>query len=620
MCVCISVLLYANISRAYDQTDSHYWYDVLMFDDVNSSTLVRKFNMGETPSVSIMDIGWFMNFYSLYDGEAKFPESIMCDDTDYKIVSTENYCFYRLFQKEHGALELPSGLRYLGSFNFYDFYLNRLELPDNLEVISSNSFSHGSIDEIVFGKTLNRIDNSCFITLSISSISFNNSLRSIGSSSFVNLEKLKELILPESLKKVGTGCFTNIKSLEFVSLPKSSANLALVNCFNACPNIKVIECASEVAPSFSNSFVDVNKDECIVKVPVGCKDAYLSSELWKDFRIEEADIEIAIPDTQVSTELAIGENRFTVRSMGNDSSGAIVEDCLITESDELSIESDFLLPDKIAIGCNEYNITAIASSVISGQKAKSIDMPEFLFYIDNGNFNDFSELEDLNFKSGVAYIGASCFNRLSSLASLKLPEYLHSIAGNCFNYGAWESVEFPKTLSYVGNGCFRNNSRLKTVVLNENLLSIGKNLFNGCDNLTTVRLSMPPSAKEEQSIEECFNECPAIEEIYFDTPYVRLVNSFKDVDKSQCVLYVPEGTLESFQKIYPEFVNIREFKSDKWDNDNSVVSEIMTEDESNLKYYNLSGIRINDINTLNKGEMYILNTPTGTQKRIKTHY
>lgn len=287
---------------AYDEIDPTYWYDGLMFDDPNSIALFRKFNLGENPSVSIMDISWFLGSYSRYDGRTIFPNSVLYEGVNYDVVATENYCFYRLIPGNGNEFRLPSGLRYLGSRNFNDCSLTRLEFPNELEVISSNSFSNGSVNEIILGNDLNRIDNSCFNSFNISSITFNSALRYIGSNSFVNIEGLTDIILPESLKEIVSGCFRNIKSLEHVYLPKGISNFELKNCFNGCPNLKRIDCAATLPPVLVNSFADVDKNECIIRVPIGSKEAYLSSESWKDFRIEEADIVIAIPDTQESAE------------------------------------------------------------------------------------------------------------------------------------------------------------------------------------------------------------------------------------------------------------------------------------------------------------------------------
>lgn len=619
--LCISSILMGglNICMAYNEIDPTYWYDGLMFDDPNSNALLRKFNMGENPSVSIMDISWFLDSYSRYDGQTIFPKSVLYEGVDYDVVATENYCFYKLLQGNGDELRLPSGLRYLGSKNFYDCSLTRLELPNELEVISSNSFSNGGIDEIILGNDLNRIDNSCFSSFYISSITFNSALRYIGSNSFVNIEGLTEIILPESLKKIVSGCFRNIKSLEHVYLPKGISNFELNNCFNGCPNLKQIDCAATLPPVLVNSFADVNKNECIIRVPIGSKEAYLSSESWKDFKIEEADIEIAIPDTQETAELTIGNRVYSVRTAGDGSIYAIIDDSVMIETEGQSSEEEFTIPEKLTIGAKEYEVTAIGSSVITDLKATRAKLPEDLFRIDGGNFNNFTELEQLSFGTELAYIGANCFNGLSSLETLELPKYLHSIERNCFNDGRWESVEFPETLTYIDNNCFRDNSNLKTVALNANILSIGKNLFNGCQNLQTVRLSMPNSATYDEAIEECFNECPSITEIYFENPYVRLVNSFNDVDKSLCVLYVPEGTLETFKSLYPEFQNIQEFKSDKWGNDDSGVAEITFEDDSYIEYYDVLGTRLNNINLLKKGEIYIKKTSTGTSKNIKAN-
>ena len=107
----------------------------------------------------------------------------------------------------------------------------------------------------------------------------------------------------------------------------------------------------------------------------------------------------------------------------------------------------------------------------------------------------------------------------------------------------------------MGNGCFQACQSYVWANLPECLRSMGEECFNDCPNLNLV--SLPWS---EINMKGCFNGCPSISriEVLAPDPYTFPENSFRDVDRNNCVLSVPEGSEDKYRNAegWKEFLNI----------------------------------------------------------------
>ena len=96
---------------------------------------------------------------------------------------------------------------------------------------------------------------------------------------------LKELVIGDNVKKCGHEAFGASRNLQKVTLPANQAELRRQYIFNCDDGIKEIHCRSSVPyladESLFNGFV--NYDNCILYVPVGTKQSYANSEVWKNF-------------------------------------------------------------------------------------------------------------------------------------------------------------------------------------------------------------------------------------------------------------------------------------------------------------------------------------------------
>ena len=96
---------------------------------------------------------------------------------------------------------------------------------------------------------------------------------------------LKELVIGDNVAICGHEAFGASRNLQKVTLPANQAELRRQYIFNCDDGIMEIHCRSSVPyladESLFNGFV--NYDNCILYVPVGTKQSYANSEVWKNF-------------------------------------------------------------------------------------------------------------------------------------------------------------------------------------------------------------------------------------------------------------------------------------------------------------------------------------------------
>ena len=85
-----------------------------------------------------------------------------------------------------------------------------------------------------------------------------------------------------------------------------------------------------------------------------------------------------------------------------------------------------------------------------------------------------------------------------------------------------QKVVFENGVTSIGTSAFANCATLKTLVLSKDVKKIYENAFYNCENLTAI-----------------YNYRPTPSNIYS--------NTFSGVDKFECILYVPDGSIEMYK-------------------------------------------------------------------------
>lgn len=110
---------------------------------------------------------------------------------------------------------------------------------------------------------------------------------------------------------------------------------------------------------------------------------------------------------------------------------------------------------------------------------------------------------------------------------------------------ALQELNLKDALLYTIESCrFRDCKNLTYLVLPDVLQRIEKEAFYGCTGLTTISL---PAGLEY--IYAAFPDCTGLTSIYANMPTpLHDANSFYGLDKSNCYLYVPKGSLDAYRQ------------------------------------------------------------------------
>jgi len=241
----------------------------------------------------------------------------------------------------------------------------------------------------------------------------------------------------------------------------------------------------------------------------------------------------------------------SVKSIGNNN----LKECPLLE--EISVDPDNTVYDsrdncnaliktstnELIAGCNTSFIPITVESI--ADKAffklnglKTATLPPSVTSVGAQAFANCSALEHVSVEGTLSLLGASAFSCCYSLREVQLCEGLQYISLNCFEYcTSLTAISIPQSVNVIDSCAFLYCTRLKSVNLGENLRRIGGRAFMNCSSLATINSFIPVP----QSV-----TCGR---------YV-----FDGVDKSKCMLFVPEGTRSLYQALSPwsDFFNIGE--------------------------------------------------------------
>lgn len=175
--------------------------------------------------------------------------------------------------------------------------LKKLYLGRNI----TRSYSHfrtGTLNEVIIGDLVTEIPKSFFWgCYNLTKIEIGKAVSTIGANAFLGCIRLSEITIPESVTSLGNDVF------------KDCNNLVQINSMNPIP------------PQItSTTFDGVDKEECILYVPIGCVTTYWLHPYWEEFfNIKEKDF----PSTSISNTLS-DSGSISIQKIDN---GIIINGC-----------------------------------------------------------------------------------------------------------------------------------------------------------------------------------------------------------------------------------------------------------------------------------------------------
>ena len=165
----------------------------------------------------------------------------------------------------------------------------------------------------------------------------------------------------------------------------------------------------------------------------------------------------------------------------------------------------------------------------------------------NPVFEGCDALTTLNIGNNVTNIPDNVFCGCSGIASVTIPNSVTQIGNSAFRgCSGITSLIIGNSVTTIGSEAFQGCSSLKSLVIPESVTSISLYAFSGCSNITS--LTIPESVTSIGS--RAFSGCSGLTTIINRNSIpVKISDTvFDGVNKTSCVLKVPSGSVELYQK------------------------------------------------------------------------
>ncbi len=490
------------------------------------------------------------------------------------------------------SLVIPSTVEQIGASAFGGCSsLKTLSLAQGLKVICNRAFhSCGNLLEVTIPQGTERIENGAFYgCMSMTDIHLPQSLKTIGNFAFEACNSLTVVEIPDQVTTLGGRAFYECEKLTSVKL---SDNITEIGdwTFTRCRRLKDINIPKnlkrlgEYALFWCSSIEELNLPSTLTDISNA---ALFGCQGLKSITVEEGNPKYLSDNgvlfNHAKTSLMLFPAQCDMTSYDVPSTVTNIATCAFSGS---RLER-LTLPQALK---------TIGGSVFSGMtKLESITIPPSVTTIGSGAFKGCPCLKEIEIPASVQSIGTSAFAENTALVKAHLPEGLKRIEGwlfdGCTNLN---EVNMPVGLNYIGMAAFRDCSSLPAFHIPQGVTSIDAYAFQGCS--TPTALTIPEKVEDVgwdaflgcRGLEEVtiggsvtalkggtFYECDNIKQVwsYIENPFDvndytiiehdNLVRGkcFPDEVTNSAVLYVPQGTTESYRSKtgWRDFIAIREF-------------------------------------------------------------
>ncbi len=242
-----------NINNCVAETDSR------IFDGCTS---LEKFEVAESNQAYSTSDGVLFSkdmttLVAFPHGSPLLPSYDIPDN----VTTIRNYAFYGCSGLT--SVTIPNSVTTIGDYAFWDCTgLTSVVIPDSVSEIGTWTFCGCS---------------------SLTSVDFGNSVTEIGSSAFSRCTGLISLTLCNSVTEIGSCAFMNCSGLTSMIIGKR-VNYIASYAFAECTSLEEIYSLNPEPPKcYYDAFNGVDKNTCILYVPIGSYSAYATADTWEEF-------------------------------------------------------------------------------------------------------------------------------------------------------------------------------------------------------------------------------------------------------------------------------------------------------------------------------------------------
>ena len=168
---------------------------------------------------------------------------------------------------------------------FYNIPFTGIEIYDAV-TIGNDAFRSSNAPPVTFLRLLSpnliSIGNYTFSGYTSCTELIIEKVKTIGSDTFFNMNKLKNLVLPQGFESVGARAFNNLTALLSADFPASTLSFGASACFNwsSCNEITV---RATTPPTITTDTFGNLKSTCVFKVPASSLDTYKTATNWSTY-------------------------------------------------------------------------------------------------------------------------------------------------------------------------------------------------------------------------------------------------------------------------------------------------------------------------------------------------
>ena len=194
------------------------------------------------------------------------------------------------------SVTLPTNLKYIAYGTFENCYaLTSVTLSPNLRGMTGGNFNNcRSLTNLDLPSSLTFIGESAFNNCrSLTNLNLPSSLSFIGVSAFSDCKGLTSLTLSPNIIVVGQEAFGHCSNLSTLTIPQGLTSIARLNQYHifSGSGLESVYVAWQTPVPAGFFFDDFDISKCTLYVPLGTKQAYSGTEVWREFgEIKEYDV------------------------------------------------------------------------------------------------------------------------------------------------------------------------------------------------------------------------------------------------------------------------------------------------------------------------------------------